>query len=655
MGTRILSALAAALLLCGQVVEIDDKGTAVASGEEGIGYGTASVLLRHQPKAEGDPTVLVVSAPTWSEGRGRLWRVDGPPEREASPLGTGVVTGAEPGALLGRTLAAGDFNDDGFTDLVAGGMAGSSGTLSVAWGEPGGWTSPEVFLTSYPDAVDGQALSVADLDGDGVDDLAAATPDMGFEHSRLLLYYGDARLGPGATGRWSDKQLSIVAAGDRVGAVLEAGVDWTCDGHPDLLTGGGEGLLLLANPTDEAGDPVAWKEVDLHVADLDPPPIELPELPGWGASAHAVGEVSGDSLLCEDVALVSEPAGDGRGELVLIRGRPLDEWLGLPESATLADLAIIRRRGGAPGQGLGAAALPVWWSQPPGPGGGRKPDLLLGAPLGASTEDPADLPGVVLFVPAGELLGPPGAGVVPDDYPSDPADADPLWATATLILEGGWPGWLAGSSLGLWDDRDGDGLQDLLIGMPGWRPDPHNPALRGAFYGLGSRRFEDRDGDGTVALLDCDDDDPERRPGVEELCDGVDTNCDGLAIPFEWDSDRDGWRVCEGDCHDGIPWINPGAEDLCGDIDEDCDGLGIPEDVDDDGDGWTECEGDCDDLDPTRYPGAPPSPTGRDTDCDEQGDWPGGWSCAVGPRRAPGVLFVLLVSLLAALPHHHRR
>lgn len=38
----------------------------------------------------------------------------------------------------------------------------------------------------------------------------------------------------------------------------------------------------------------------------------------------------------------------------------------------------------------------------------------------------------------------------------------------------------------------------------------------------------DADGDGAPAELDCDDADPDRRPGAPERCDGIDQNCDGL-------------------------------------------------------------------------------------------------------------------------------
>ncbi|MFT4976357.1 MAG: hypothetical protein ACI8S6_002254, partial [Myxococcota bacterium] len=43
----------------------------------------------------------------------------------------------------------------------------------------------------------------------------------------------------------------------------------------------------------------------------------------------------------------------------------------------------------------------------------------------------------------------------------------------------------------------------------------------------GGEELVDNDGDGVIADIDCDDDDAAVFPGAEELCDGLDNNCDG--------------------------------------------------------------------------------------------------------------------------------
>ena len=155
----------------------------------------------------------------------------------------------------------------------------------------------------------------------------------------------------------------------------------------------------------------------------------------------------------------------------------------------------------------------------------------------------------------------------------------------------------------------------------------------------------DQDGDGASAEQDCDDTDPTIHPGAEEVCDGVDNDCDGAAdeeleqVTSYPDQDADGYgnpdgavASCSvpaghveagGDCDDTDPTIHPGAEEACDGVDNDCDGA-VDEDVaqiyyaDQDGDGHgdpatavaacTAPEGyvsigdDCDDQDPDLNP-----------------------------------------------------
>ena len=133
----------------------------------------------------------------------------------------------------------------------------------------------------------------------------------------------------------------------------------------------------------------------------------------------------------------------------------------------------------------------------------------------------------------------------------------------------------------------------------------------------------DTDLDGVLVCADCDDEDPLVRPGAEEICDGKDSDCDGELdlnglFTGEDDADGDGFSECEGDCDDDQDDQYPGAPEA-GDSPEDlnCDGVfGQGVDADGDGSSITDVMPDCDDGDPERFPGNPEICDGIDNDCD---------------------------------------
>ncbi|MCB9766044.1 MAG: putative metal-binding motif-containing protein [Alphaproteobacteria bacterium] len=178
----------------------------------------------------------------------------------------------------------------------------------------------------------------------------------------------------------------------------------------------------------------------------------------------------------------------------------------------------------------------------------------------------------------------------------------------------------------------------LAAGCTNKEVDPGTDSGIGTDSGNGSDSGDliDNDGDGSAAGEDCDDNNADVFPGAEEVCDGVDNNCDGAVdegVTTTWygDADADGYgddaaavEACAqpdgtaavgGDCDDGDPAFHPGAaEDDCADPnDYNCDGsVGY---ADADGDGFAACE-ECDDDDPAIHPDAAEVCDGVDNDCD---------------------------------------
>ena len=127
---------------------------------------------------------------------------------------------------------------------------------------------------------------------------------------------------------------------------------------------------------------------------------------------------------------------------------------------------------------------------------------------------------------------------------------------------------------------------------------------------------------------DCDDAAGARFPGNDEVCDGLDNDCNGELPPDEVDADGDGDLPCAGDCAPNDPTVWGGAPELCDGLDNDCDGALGPDEVDGDGDGDLACT-DCDDADPTRdtldRDGDGRTTCDPEPDCDDLTDsiWPG--------------------------------
>ena len=168
-----------------------------------------------------------------------------------------------------------------------------------------------------------------------------------------------------------------------------------------------------------------------------------------------------------------------------------------------------------------------------------------------------------------------------------------------------------------WADRDGDGFGDR---------DAPTSACTVPSGSVGNHR-------------DCDDATATVSPAAQEVCNGIDDDCDGDVDPppTSWfrDADGDGYgssgdevEACEqpdgyadddSDCDDAASGVHPGAAELCNGVDDDC-ANGVDDAFDEDGDGHMApgCAAgdDCDDSDPDVHAGASDAcGDGIDGDC----------------------------------------
>ena len=221
---------------------------------------------------------------------------------------------------------------------------------------------------------------------------------------------------------------------------------------------------------------------------------------------------------------------------------------------------------------------------------------------------------------------------------------------------------------GLDDDCDGNTDPEGAAGCVKYYQDLD---LDGYGIGVGQCVCEDPGPGFTTVPGDCNDVNDGVHPGVQEICNGMDDNCDGVTddegapgcVEYSLDNDGDGYGVVgqtkclckptapytgtqkQDDCDDGNPEVYPGATEKCDGLDNDCDGITDPENAkgcqpwyyDGDADGFgssskfkclcaetglynTQKSGDCDDLDPMVFPLASETCNGKDDNCNGQTD-----------------------------------
>jgi len=513
---------------------------------------------------------------------------------------------------FGSTLAAGDYNGDGYDDLVVG-AEGKERVYVYAGAATGVGTIPDQYFS-------GEAVAAAgDVDTDGYDDLIVDG----------VIYSGSSSwidtstsIGPGTAGVGDidgDGFADVVhQESASVGISIHLGYDSDDDGDGYLSTED-------CDDTDASIHPGAVDDCDGVDTDCDG--VVDSDAPTWytDADGDGYGDSGTGTQACTQPSATADNDSDCNDSSVSVS----------PDAAEQCD-GVDNDCDGTIDEGDAADAT-TWYADADGDGYGNadSPTTACFAPTGYLTTGTDCDDSDASINPAGtETCN--GAdddcdGTVDENDATDAVvwyqdlDGDGAGTNAALSMACDQPSGYAADS----DDCD-DSNASIHPDASESCDEVDNDCDGSVDEGVMSTFYEDTDGDGygvgtstteacdtpsgfSATSGDCDDTSASVSPTASEQCNSVDDNCDGttdegVQTTYFLDADGDGYGVdastlgaCSlpsgyaevgGDCDDTDTATSPAAAESCNDEDDDCNGIiddGLPTSTvyrDADGDGY---------------------------------------------------------------------